>query len=169
VCFRGGLTVLPFPLESAWAAYCYFHLVTFISGLLVLYFPVMISFFLLMSLLLSLLFCVRLPLSMSFSEFRISSERRLVHLVCCHTSFCKVSLRWRHPSPHMAFSVAPLNLSLACGGSASARATFRGEIRFRRLFWVLFLCSFLSPARLRAFYALSCRHLTSLVRISCSF
>jgi len=53
-----------------------------------------ISFFLL----LSLFFCVRFPLSMSFSAFRISSVRRLVHLVCCRTSFYRVSLRWKNPT-----------------------------------------------------------------------
>jgi len=36
------------------------------------------------------------------------------------------------------------------------------------VFCVLFLCSFLSPARLRAFQALSCSHLTSFAKKICS-
>jgi len=93
-------------------------------------------------------------LSTSFSVFRISSVRRLVHLMCCRTNFCRVCLRWRNPNPCMVFRVAPLILSLACGGSASASAVFNREILCRKLFWVLFLCSFFSAARLHAFHAL---------------
>ena len=65
--------------------------------------------------------------------------------------------------------MAPLILSLGCNGAVSASAAFCKEILCRRVFCVLFLCSILSPARLCAFHALSCSHLTSLARISCSF
>ena len=60
-------------------------------------------------------------------------------------------------------------LSLGCISAASASAAFSNEILCRSVFCILFLCSFLSHARLRAFHALSCSHLTSLARISCSF
>lgn len=168
------------------AASCHSHftphgqlIFTSVSGLLVLDFPVnflisfipflKILFFLSMSRLSSLLFCVRFFLCMSFSAFRISSERRLVQFMCCRTSFWRVGLRCGNPSPRMAFRVPSLILPCGCGGFASARAAFRREISCRKLFWFLVLCSFLSPAHLRAFLALSCTHLTSLASISCSF
>jgi len=99
-----------------------------VSGLLVLYFPVIflisfilflkISFFLLMSLLLSLLCCVRFSLCMSFSAFRISSERRLVQFMCCRTSFWRVGWRCGNPSSRIACRMALLILSCGCSGSA---------------------------------------------------
>jgi len=167
------------------ACSCHVHLsphgqliLTSVSGLLVLYFPVIflipfipclkISFFLPISLLSSCRLCFRFSLSMSFSAFPISTVRRVLHLSCCRTSFWKVGLRWRNPSPCMAFLVAPLISSLGCLGVVSVSAAFNKEILFSRVFCVLFLCSFLSPARLRAFQALSCSHLTSFARIFCS-
>jgi len=107
-------------------------------------------------------------LSISFSALPISTVRRAFHLSCCLTNFLKVGLRWRNPNPCMAWLVAPLILSLGCSGAVSVSAAFSREILFSRVFCVLFLCSFLSPARLRAFQALSCRHLTSFARIFCS-
>jgi len=167
------------------ACSCHVHLrprgqliLTSLSGLLVLYFPVIlfipfmpclkISFFLPMSLLSSRLFCFRFSLSISFSALPISTVRRAFHLSCCLTSFWKVGLRWRNPNPCMAFRVAPLILSLGCSGAVSVSAAFSKEILCNRVFCVLFLCSFLSPARLRAFQDFSCSHLTSFARIFCS-
>ena len=89
---------------------CHVHLrphgqliLTSVSGLLVLYFPVIffilfmpflkISFFLPMSLLSSRLLCFRFSLSSSFSALPISTVRRAFHLSCCLTSFWKVGLR----------------------------------------------------------------------------
>jgi len=105
---------------------------------------------------------------MSFSALPISTVRRAFHLSCCFTSFWKVGLRWRNPSPCMAFLVAPLISSLGCLGVVSVNAAFSKEILFSSVFCVLFLCSFLSPARLRAFQALSCSHLTSFAKKNCS-
>jgi len=121
------------------------HLIlTSVSGLLVLYFPVIvlipfipflkISFFLPMSLLLSRLFCFKISLSIDFSALRISSVRRVFHLMCCRTNFWKVALKWRNPNPCMALCVAPLILSLGCSGAASASAAFSKEILCRRVF-----------------------------------
>jgi len=45
---------------------------------------------------------------------------------------------------------------------------FSNEIIFSRVFCVLFLRSVISPARLRAFQALSCSHLTSFAKKNCS-
>jgi len=153
-------------------------ILTSVSGLLVLYFPVIffipfmpclkISFFLPISLLSSRLLCFRFSLSTSFSALPVPIVRRAFHLSCCLASFWKVGLRWRNPSPCLAFLVAPLILSLGCSGVVSVSAAFRKEILLSRVFCVLFLCSFLSPARLRAFQALSCSHLTSFARIFCS-
>jgi len=98
--------------QEAWS--CHVHLrphgqliLTSVSGLLVLYFPVIffipfmpclkISFFLPMSLLLSRLLCFRFSLSSSFSALPISTVRRAFHLSCCLTSFWKVGLRCRNP------------------------------------------------------------------------
>jgi len=141
-------------------------ILTSVSGLLVLYLPVIffipfmpclkISFFLPMSLLSSRLFCFKFSLSISFSALLISTLRRAFHLSCCLTSFWKVGLRWKNPKPCMAFRVAPLILSLGYSGAVSVSAAFSKEILCNRVFCVLFLCSFLSPARLRAFQALSC-------------
>jgi len=88
-----------------------------VSGSLVLYFFVIflipfvpclkISFFLPISLLSSRLLCFRFSLSMSCSALPISTVRRAFHLSCCLTSFWQVGLRWRNPSPCMAFLVAP--------------------------------------------------------------
>ena len=149
-----------------------------VGGLLVLYFPVIflipvmpclkISFFLPMSLLSSRLFCFRFSLSISFSALPISTERRAFHLSCRLTSFWKVGLRWRNSKPCMAFRVAPLILSLGCSGAVSVSAACSKEILCNRVFCVLFLCSFLCPARLRTFQALSCSYLTSFARILCS-
>jgi len=116
----------------------------------------------------SRLFCFRFSLSISFSTLAISTMRRAFHLLCCLTSFWKVGLRWRNPKPCMAFRVSPLILSLGCSGAVSVSAAFSKEILCNRVFCVLFLCSFLSPARLRAFHALSCSHLTSFIRVFCS-
>ena len=147
-------------------------ILTSVSGLLVLYFPVIFfipfiqclkfSFFLPKSLLSSRLLCVRFS-SPSFSALPISTVRRAFHLSCCLTSFWKVGLRCRNPNPCMAFLVDPLILSLGCSGAVSVSAAFSREILFNKVFCVLFLCSVLSPARLRAFHALSCSHLTSLM------
>jgi len=68
----------------------------------------------------------------------------------------------------MAFLVAPLILSLGCSGAVSVCAAVSREILFNKVFCVLFLCSLLSPTRLRAFHALSCSYLTSFARIFCS-
>jgi len=68
----------------------------------------------------------------------------------------------------MALGVAPLILSLGCSGAVSVSAAFSKEILCRRVFCGLFLCALLSPARLRAFHAFSCIHLTSFARTSCS-
>ena len=72
-------------------------ILTSVSGLLVLYFPVIffiplmpylkISFFLPMSLLSSRLFCFRFSFSISLSALPISTLRRAFHLSCCLTSF----------------------------------------------------------------------------------
>ena len=164
------------------ACFCHAHLrphgqmvLTSVSGLLVLFFPVMflipfmpcmkISFFLPMSLLSSRLLCFRFSLSISFLALPISTVRRAFHLSCCLTNFWKVGLRWRNPNPCMALLVAPLILSLGFSGEVSVSAAFSREILFSRVFCVLFLCSFLSPARLRAFQSLSCSHLTFFARI----
>ena len=64
----------------------------------------------------------------------------------------------------MALLVAPLILSIGCGGAVSVSAAVNKEILFKREFCVLFLCFLLSPPRLRAFHALSCSHLTFLLR-----
>jgi len=166
-------------------ACCHVHLrphghliLTSVSGLLVLYFPVIsfiplipclkISFFLPISLLSSRLFCFRFSFSTRISAFPISTVRRAFHLSCCLTSFWKVGWRCRNPSPCMALLVAPLILSLGCRGAVSVSAAVKREILFKRVFCVLFLCSLFSPARLRAFHALSSNHLTSFAKIFCS-
>ena len=86
LCFRGGCVILPYSLESARAAYFHFRQwFTCVIFSCDLFDPLNIV---LEDLSLPsdvppvvLLFCVRFPLSMSFSAFRISSVRRLVHLV----------------------------------------------------------------------------------------
>ena len=130
-------------------------ILTSVSGLLVSYFPVVcpiafipflkISSFLPMSLLSSRLFCLKFSLSINFSALHISSVRRVFHLMCCRTNFWKVALTWRNPNPCMTLRVAPLILSLGCGGTASANVAFSKEIFCRRVFCILFLCSFLCP------------------------
>jgi len=127
-----------------------------------------ISFFLPISLLSSRLLCFRFSFSIRLSALPISTVRRAFHLSCCLTSFWKVVRRCRNSSPCMALRVAPLILSLGCKGSVSVSAAVSREILFKRVFCVLFLCSLLSPARLRAFHALSCNHLTSFAKIFCS-
>jgi len=107
-------------------------------------------------------------LVLSFLALPISTVRSAFHLSCCLTNFWKVGLRWRNPNPCMAFLAAPLILSLGCSGVVSVSAAFSKEILFDRVFCVSFLCSFFSLARLRAFQALSCSHLTSFARIFCS-
>jgi len=128
-----------------------------------------ISFFLPISLLSSRLLCFRLSFSIRLSALLISAVRRPFHLACCPTSFWKVGRRFKNPSPCMALLVAPLILSLGCRGAVSVCASFSREILFERVFCVLFLCSLLSPARLHAFHALSCNHLTSFAKIFGSF
>jgi len=93
--------------------------------------------------------------SIRLSALPISALRRAFHLSCCLTSFWKVGWRCKNPSHCMAFLVAPLILSLGCRGAVSVSAAVNKEILFKREFCVLFLCSLLSPARLRAFHALS--------------
>jgi len=110
---------------------------TSVSSLLVFYFSVIflihfiqflkISFFLAMSLLSSLLYCFVFSLSMSLYTFRISFEKFLVHLMCCHTSFWMVGLRCGNPSPRVTFRVAALILSCGCGGSASGGLPSEGR------------------------------------------
>jgi len=127
-----------------------------------------ISFFLPMSLLSSRLLYFRFSFSIRLSALPISAVRRAFHLSCCLISFWKVVRRCKNPNPCMALFVAPLILSLGCRGAVSESAAVSREILFKRVFCVLFLCSLLSPARLRAVHALSCSHLTSFAKIFCS-
>jgi len=126
-----------------------------------------ISFFLPVSLRSSCLLCFRFSFSIRLSALPISAVRRAFHLSCCLTSFWKVGRRCKNPSPCMALLVAPLILSLGCRGAVSVSAAVSRKILFKRVFCVLFLWSLLSPARLRAFHALSCNHLTSFAKIFC--
>ena len=153
-------------------------ILTSVNGLLVLYFPVIfciplmpcskISFFLPISLLSSRLFSFKFSFYIKLCALPISTLRRAFHLSCFLTSFWKVGRRCKNPSPCMAFLVTPLILSLGCRGAVSVSADVNKEILFKRELCVLFLCSLLSPARLRAFHALSCSHLTSFAKIFCS-
>jgi len=164
---------------------CHVHLspqgqliLTSVNGLLVLYFPVIfliplmpclkISFFRPISLLSSRLFCFMFSFAIRLSALPISALRRAFHLSCCLTSFWKVGRRCKNPSPCMAFFVAPLILSWGCRGVDSESAVVSREILFRRVFCVLFLCSFRSPALRLAFHALSCSHRTSFAKKICS-
>ena len=150
-------------------------ILTSVNGLLVLYFPVIffiplmpclkISFFLPMSLLSSRLLCFRFSFSIRLSALPIFAVRRTFHLPCCLTSFWKVVRRCKNPSPCMTLFVAPLVLSKGCRGAVSKSAAVSREILCKRVFCVFFLCSLLSPACLRAFYSLSCSHLTSFATI----
>jgi len=170
-------------MGEAWS--CHVHLrphgqliLISVNGLPVLYFPVIffiplmpclkISFFLPMSLLSSRLLCFRFSFYIRLSALPISAVRRAFHLSCCLTNFWKVVRRCKNPSPCMALFVSPLILSLGCRGAVSESAAISREILFKRVFCVLFLCSLLSPARLRGFHALSCSHLTSFANIFCS-
>jgi len=120
------LASFPSPcVGEAWS--CHVHLrpheqliLTYVNGLLVLYFPVIffiplmpckISFFLPMSLLSSRLLCFKFSFSIRLLALPISAVRRAFHLSCCLTSFWKVVRRCRNPSPCTALFVAPLILS----------------------------------------------------------
>ena len=132
---------------SVWVEACSCHvslrpqgqlILTSVSGLLVLYFPLIflipfmpclkISFFLPISFLSSRRLCFRFSLSMSFSALHISTVRRAFHLSCCLTSFWKVGLGWKNPSPCMAFLVGPLISSLGCLGAVAVSAALSKKI-----------------------------------------
>ena len=111
LCSWGSYVFLPCPLESARAAD--FNFRQWFTGVV---FPgdpfdpldAILKDLTFLSGVSSVVSPVRFSLSMSFSAFRISSVRRLIHLMCCRSNLCRVSLRWRNTIPCMAFRVAPL-------------------------------------------------------------